>query len=334
MVSRRAVLPLLPLLLLAVLLLAGCGGTRTVTAPPLTHQQTRCVPKEGEGVMGRCTPHAPALGFSKPLFLSGGGVIPDVSEFQNEPDWVAARAHIVAAIVRVQDNLYFDRKLGYNVAALTRLKIPYAAYAFLRPGNCAGQADLAASRLASYGARHIILIGDGEVPLNAGCIGQFAAEAERVEGRISVDYSSSGPYPGGARPGDMEWDAAYGGAPGCFLCNGRRVAWQHTDGVIGAFPRSTPGIGAGDVSRDEGLAALIGHSTAVVSKSEKRTRLGRHYRARQRIRMALDQHHCRPRSGWHGHASPRSWHTQCGRELAAGQRENQVIANYHREGVY
>jgi hypothetical protein len=292
--------------------------TRTVPAPttaPLEAAPHSCVPNAGHGVMGVCTPARATASQLSPVAptATGGCQVPDVSEFQPHINWREARSHICGVVIRVADGSHHDTVFLRYLREVRELHIWHAVYFFERPwSNCASEADYALS-LIPGGLDSGPLIGDGEVPLPSGCMGAFSREVERKTGLPSPDYSSSGTYPGGARPNDPEWDAAYGSSPGCFLCRGHRVAWQHTDGEIGAFPHSIPGIGASDLSRDEGLTSIV----------RKRPVDKRALVARQRtLRRVLVVYGCRRREHNHEHRGPRclKWERegqQVKRELAA-----------------
>jgi len=85
------------------------------------------------------------------------------------------------------------------------------------------------------------------------------------------------------------------------------VAWQFTDGVIGPFPHNTPGVGNGDLSRDEGLAALMGNENALIAR-------------RNVLRKVLVRYGCRRRVRQHQSLGPR-----CRRWFAEGDAINRRI---------
>lgn len=307
---------------LATVALAGCGGSGVpvTTAPrpaPLTSGPQSCTPPEGQGVAGACAKRSLKLA---PRGLHVGGCpIPDVSEYQPSVNWRAAKAHICGVVLRVGDGHYRDRVFGRYLREVRALRIYHAIYIYLRPWypSCAAEADYALAAIPG-GVDSGPLIGDAETALNPGCLGQFGAEVERRTGwRVTVDYSSAGTYPGGARPGDRQWDAAYGPSAGCFFSPCRRVAWQHTDGVIGPDPRCIPGMGCLDVSRDEGLSAIVASKPA--PKPTRRALIQR----RDRLRALILQHQCQYGHG--RHATPHGYRHRCNVWLAHGRQVNREL---------
>jgi hypothetical protein len=290
---------------IVVVCLLGCGGAGTPThsAPAIPRQHpigaaSSCNLPEAQGVMGRCAPvMRTTLVPSQQPRLGTSAVIPDVSEWNGYPCWPCAGPHIVAAVVRVQDNHWADTHFAYNVTHLRGARVRFAVYAFLRPApDCSAEADAALERMRLASATDALLIADAEVPLPYWCVQQFNAAVERRTHRPSVDYTSAGTYYGGPHGKARLWLAAYGPARTCVptwpCVNGQgvSVAWQHTDGEVGPYPRFVAGIGYGDLSRDEGLAALMSPPLPP-SKLELKRRLYYHYQQRSRLRgeLALEE---------------------------------------------
>ena len=316
------------LALIVVILLAavGCGSTPPAPwAPPrqgaVVKAQASCDPAPGAGVMGSCVP--PTFGSNRLTLTLRGPFVPDVSEFQGRPCWSCARPHISGAIVRVADLITGqpDTSFAYNWHALRTLHIWHATYAFVRPGNCSAEADRAVGYVNAQGGFDSgPLIADAEVPLPYFCVTIFLAEVERDTGwHVAVVYTAQGTWPGGAHDGALLWDAAYGPEPGCvWTCH--RVAWQDTDGVFGPYPHSIPGIGSGDISRDEGITRLIHQHPAppLTRRQLKRLRVA--------LRTDLTRHRCRV-SPHHGRGR---YHRLCARWLRAGKQVNHEL---HSKGI-
>lgn len=281
--------------------------------------------------MGSCVPTATLPQLVQPM-VAVGCQIPDVSEFQRRPNWAAAKPHICGAIVRVADNFHNDTELAYNRRELKRLHIWHAYYFFVRPGDCAaeGRRAIALSGPLDSGP----MIADAEVPLSFSCVRDFSIAVEHATGwRVRVTYSASGTWPGGSHEGMLAWDAAYGNSPGCPWEGCHRVAWQHTDGQIGAFPRCIPGIGCDDISRDEGITSIVIHPkpTPAQERTAKRRSLAKHKIEVATLHAEIDRHHCRKGKPWFGHAKPRNWHTRCGKALKAGKSKTATVKRLERE---
>ena len=160
------------------------------------------------------------------------------------------------------------------------------------------------------------LIEDAEVPLSHNCQVEFSRGAAHASGwDIAVDYSSAGTWPGGyVDPGTLQWDAAYGPSPGCFFYPCRRVAWQHTDGEVGPYPRYTPGIGNGDVSRDEGITAIVRSHPKPQPKPNPRPTWERELREANHniavLHALLIKRKCRTVHGKHAYGACPEWARQ------------------------
>lgn len=304
-------------------LITAVTAAAAIAAVVLSSSETThksCNPAPGAGVMGSCAaqnvhPTGPLQGAIRGKFC------PDVSEFQGDPNWAAAKRHgLTCAIVRVNDAITGvpDRSLSYNARELNRLHIWHGYYTFLRPGGCATEARVAYEYITRVGGLTSgPEIADAEVPLNSNCTRSFTGEI-RVLSRwnVGVEYSSTGTNPGGGNPQDKQWDAAYGPSPECFMRPCHRVAWQFTDGQIGPVPHCTAGL-CGDISRDEGLTQI----TRVKPRSHPRPKPGPNpalvklLAERQRTRAHLVHAGCRVRR-------PRR---ACTPLFLHGRRENEAI---------
>lgn len=306
------------LALVAALLLLGCGGSHA--AQPTTSSHTAvlrsgpssCIPASGDGVMGACVPHA----FSaEPPSTVTRCVIPDVSEFQGHPDWRAAKAHICGAIARVADMSSGrpDTSFSYNWAQLRKLHIWHAAYAFVRPGDCAGEGRTAYGWVKAQGGLDSgPLIADAEVPLSFTCVTEFTGAVEAASGwHLCVIYTAQGTWPGGTHDGCSLWDAAYGPVPGCvWTCT--IVAWQFTDGVFGPFPHSTPGIGSGDISENHGITRIV-HRAPCTGKCLRAKRVRElHGHEAKREQLKAQRQHLRHKLRDKGCSSRRHRHERLG----------------------
>jgi GH25 family lysozyme M1 (1,4-beta-N-acetylmuramidase) len=333
-------------------------GTKTIVEhtpeTQLPSGPNSCVPREGEGVPGVCTPLPKNLAPPNPqtpkvvpksgantrsttstpaAFVNvaavASGYVPDVSYFQGHPAWGQAKSHINGAIARVADGHFNDPAFAYNWHELRRLHIWHAAYFFVRPGNCTAEADRAVALVNAQGGFDSgPLIADAEVPLNYGCAAAFVREAKVRTGLPEVIYTAPGTWAGGPHGNALLWVASYGPHPGCvWTC--AHVAWQFTDGLIGPYPHCTPGIGCDDISTDNGITKL-GHKaepSAAQKRVAKRRSLASHRATIVTLHKLIDKHHCRRGQ----HATPRSYHTVCGRWLRNGNTAHAVVRRLERE---
>jgi Glycosyl hydrolases family 25 len=296
--------------LLLVLGVAGCGTSST--HPALRAGPQSCVPKEGAGVVGACAPKVRGLGQKSTLT---GRFVPDVSYYQPHVNWRAAKAWgIRGAIVRVADGHFNDPVFTRYWHELKALGLWHAAYYFLRPYNCAGQADRAVGLVnAAGGLTSGPLITDSEVPLNHNCAQTFVQRVEvDTHWNVSVIYTSPGTWAGGGHGTAVLWVASYGPTPGCVWTCGH-VSWQYTDGIYGPSPRCISGIGCGDVSLDSGLTAITRTSPAPARGPLE---------GRQAVlRRVLIHYGCRARGRKHERLGPR-----CKRWKAEGDRIHAALA--------
>jgi hypothetical protein len=328
--------------ILATLTIVGCGGTTTKTvtkSTPVTQLPSgphSCTPREGEGVPGVCTPLPPSLTPPNPQTpktvpptRARTAYVPDVSYFQGHPSWATAKSHISGAIVRVADGNFNDPAFAYNWHELRRLHIWHATYFFVRPGNCAAEADRAVALVKAQGGFDSgPLIADAEVPLNYGCAAAFVREAKRRTGLPEVIYTAPGTWAGGPHGNALLWVASYGPRPGCvWTCS--HVAWQFTDGLIGPYPHCTPGIGCDDISTDNGITKLgkKPEPTPAQKRAAKRHSLVAHKALIVTLHKLIDKHHCRKGQ----HAMPKSYHTVCGRWVRNGKTAHAVVSRLERE---
>jgi len=305
--------------------LSGCGSSPS-PVPKLLRGPASCIPKEGAGTMGDCTPKPVGLGPVR-VALRGPFVV-DVSYFQGTINWAAARPHISGAIVRVADGNFNDPAFARNWRELKRLHIWHAAYFFLRPGNCAAEADRAVSLIGKLDSGP--LIADAEVPLNYGCAAAFVREAKRRTGLSEVIYTAPGTWPGGPHGGALLWVASYGSSPGCvWTC--AHVSWQYTDGAIGPAPHCTPGIGCDDISTDNGITSIGAKPkpTPKPNHAQLKAELYRDYGLRTKLRTLLTVHRCRT-----GHAKPARYWTACGVWFRHGANTNRAIRALHARGIF
>ncbi len=286
-----------------VFLLGGCGSSSSPYAPKLLRGPASCIPQEGAGTMGDCTPKPVGLGLGPVSVSLRGPFVVDVSYFQGAINWVAARPHISGAIVRVADGNFNDPAFARNWHELRRLHVWHGAYYFLRPGNCTAEADRAVGLVKAQGGFDSgPLIEDAEVPLNAGCAEAFVQRVESDTGLPGVIYTAPGTWPGGGHGHAVLWVASYGPSPGCvWTCS--YVAWQFTDGQIGPSPHCTAGIGCDDVSTDNGITS-IGRTPPKPKPSPchascHRRQLRALYARRNALRTDLTRRRCRVIHGKH-----------------------------------
>ncbi len=323
--------------IIAALLIAGCGSTttRTVTVHAPVKIGTRaCQPAVGAGTMGSCVPHTNGL-TPRGVGVSGC-IIPDVSEFQGRPNWAQAKPRICGAIARVADMSTgrMDSRFAYNWQQLRRLHIWHGVYAFVRPGDCAGEGRQAYAWVKSQGGLDSgPLIADAEVPLGFTCATDFTGAVEAASGwHVCVIYTAQGTWPGGTHGNCKLWDAAYGPSPGCvWTCS--RVAWQYTDGIFGPFPHSVPGVGSSDLSANSGLTSI--KRAPACNRACERAHLVRELHGREALhRHLVAQHgHLAHKLRRYGCSARRHAHqrlgVRCTGWFAAGDR---VVAHSAYEG--
>lgn len=242
---------------LMIIVLASCGGsTRTINhtvTVVATNTAVSCNPAPNQGHMGVCTPRTQTLG---PLPTLSGSFIPDVYELNGCKNWAGSKGHIAGGIVKAFE-FRTDHCLAQNWASLTRAKIWHAAYDFLRPGSCTGEADAYVSAVRHVGGFNSgPAIGDAEVALPAGFVACWVARIKHdTDQHTVIIYTAPGTWPGGGNPGADLWVATYGPVPGCvWTCT--HIAWQFTDGTHGPLPHSTL-IGTGDISINNGITKIL-----------------------------------------------------------------------------
>jgi hypothetical protein len=248
---------LLPLL--ALVALAGCGSAAKKATPVTGPSSTRCT----LGVMGGCVPH-PALLRALPKL--SGTLIPDVSEYQGCALHSEAIIRVYEAGTRREDS-----KALCHAQELHRLHAWAAAYAFLRPGDCASEARTTVAIVRSLPVEVQAIVADAEVPLNSGCVSSFMATV-RSSDYPAVEYTCPGC---GVEHVEPIWVAAYPYRPA-----GRWVAHQFSS----AF--NCRGV-SGDCSIDEGILSIY-----KVKPKPKPPSHAALLKLRGELRADLRRHHC------------------------------------------
>jgi hypothetical protein len=247
---------------LAAVLVAGCGATHTITAPPPASSPKAPAPAIVQPAAG-CPVGQSFMGCSTTLTRSlsagvrpPGKYFPDVSSFQGSPNWTLAKGSIAGAAAKLGEGAtIFDASATYNFAQLQRLGIPHLAYWFVRGSGCAAEGDAIKAAVSRVGGVRLLVL-DEEVPGISGyaaCLNPYVVSAT---GQNAVVYRSSGNDFDDSAPALSCWVAAYGPSVTPTCSSRRVVAWQFTDGRFG-FPLFIPGVGQGDVSVDHGLLALV-----------------------------------------------------------------------------
>lgn len=268
--------------------IAGCGASPSRS--PST--SSPCNPAPGNGVMGICIPHRVGGSLNAPR----GALLPDVSEYQGCPRWQEGIPGVTFRVYEAGTGLQ-DRSAACNARRLRQIGAWDAAYAFLRPGSCTGQADRTVAILRAVGGISGPVVADAEVPLPAGFVACFDARVARDMGNdAQVDYSAPGTWPGGS-PTRPVWVATYGPAPGCVggVCS--HVAWQFSEDF------NCHGL-VGDCSLDTGITAIRQH---VLNR--------RLLAERELLRADLIRHRCRV-APYHGRGR---YHRVCARWLKRGR---------------
>jgi hypothetical protein len=243
----------------AALMLAACGGHHKPGGHKLAATSGPC--PVGHAHMG-CANAPPSLLVPHALKFTSGPRFPDVSNWQGHPNWSAAKPYIVGAAIKAGEATFRDSDFAWNVSQLTKLSIPWVAYWFVRPIDCASQAVAIVGALRAVGGPDLKrIVYDIEVPGLAGyaaCLDKLVAPALGVHGVI---YTSPGTWSGGDTAGLDLWVASYGNVLPClFTCNvavaGKQsiIAWQNTDGQYGQI-YNIPGLGKTDVSINYGLVS-------------------------------------------------------------------------------
>lgn len=264
------------LTLLAMLVLAGCGGSSTTTVTTSTARMDDGSSAVGFAqaspaqVAGQCPHQNPngtdggSMGCSIPPPQPGarllhasaprGSLFPDVSSWQGTVNWAAViaweRAHGYkpAAIFKMGE--YVVDPFAYrNAVVLGQLHAFRAGYWFVRNTGCAHEGAQIVAEARQLAIAVVEL--DVEVPEARGYDACLTPIVRRA-GFIVNTYTSPGSWPGGAA-GNATWIAAFGPAfaPGSPW-GGKVIAWQFTDGRFGPVV-PIPGIGTDDVNVDYGL---------------------------------------------------------------------------------
>lgn len=254
---------MLVVLVLAALIVAGCGGGSHKTpttvlskaVPPA--QLAKACPPSG-GSMG-CSIAPPPAGFKLPaLSVPVGCKIPDQYEGNTGINYFAAKPHICGAIVKAgESSTHVDSAYTSRLATLRQLHIWHAPYWFVRGGSCTAEgAKLIAVLRANGGLDSGPVILDMEVPSAVGMAPCLTSQIEAAFHRVPVIYTAPGTWPGGSSGGLPAWVAAYGPshAP-CVPWTCKPVAWQFADGSFARY--FIAGIGYGDVSVDYGITKLV-----------------------------------------------------------------------------
>lgn len=183
------------------------------------------------------------------------GLIPDVSNWQGTSvDWKSAAAcGIAGGIFKGGEGTGVDWTAATNNSALRSLHLWHAMYWYIRAVGCQAEADAISREAHTLGV--VVVVNDLESPSDNAGYGACLPPLEKKAGLVPVDYTSPGTWSGGdggfgAVP---EWQAEYG--PVLHPLWTPVVAWQCTDGHYGCVTY-IPGIGYGDVSKDQGITKL------------------------------------------------------------------------------
>jgi predicted small lipoprotein YifL len=336
--SRRLAAPCAALLA-AVLLLAACGSKpkpKPVKLPPsVVHACPDAT--HGKGAMGEC---APATAQVKSTIVhaasvSGQGITwPDLSNNDPTYNMAAIRRHGHPAVVlKVNQGVGFlDGTFYYMAKAAQRAGLAVGGYDFDQEYTAAEAyafvGRLHAAGITRYSARKVPPTLDIEfgVPSRSGVEHQLAVLV-REYGRAQI-YTGGWywlPHFGCWWPrGVPAWLSGYPTASVfCGLSQSLFNQHQFTDhGFNGVF--------FSDMSRWLGSAASFASYTQAVagpSKAQLRASLRLHRERRLALHRLIERHHCRPGQ----HATPRTYHTVCGRWLKHGGQEVAVIHRLERQ---
>jgi hypothetical protein len=204
-----------------------------------------------------------------------------------------------------------DFKAACHAQELRRKHLRGIAYAFLRSNRpCVYEAERTVQIVNSLGGAELI-VGDAETGIREGKVRCFLREVER-RGYPAREYTCPGC--GDEQAGPV-WIASYPTRPA-----GRWIAHQFSSTFLcrGVF---------GDCSVDEGILSIRRHPAPSPSRERaaKRRSLAGHKHLRTVLHGNIERHHCRQ------HATPRSYHTVCGRWLHEGDRAISVIHQLERE---
>lgn len=332
--------------LLTAVLVAACGSQ---AHPPKTVKLSPSVVKacpealHGQGTMGGCAPPEPV----KPKLLlkakasstgSGGITYPDRSN--NDPTYNMAaikRAGHPAIVLKVNQGVGFLDSTFY-----------YAAKAAKRAGVCVGGYDFDQEYTAAEAYTFIARLHAAGIDRSTPCTlpptldveyGAFSASGlehqidilMRTYGRVNI-YTGCWYITGhlGARwfANVSAWISGYPFASACPGIPGSRFSQhQYTD-------HGYDGVGFVDMTEWRGSSAAFKSFTQTGPtpgqiRAAKVRALRKQEALRRELHGDIQRHDCRPGQ----HATPRSYHTVCGRWLREGNAAIAVIARYHREGV-
>lgn len=251
--------------LLAVLLVAGCGGSPHHAKTSVTGSTG----STGRTAAAACPPGQSFMGCAAPLQVGttralgaapAGCKFPDVSSYQGHPNWAAVKAwqlaaHCPAGGVFKLGEYVQDPDASYNAGQLHALGMAAVGYWFVRNTGCAHEA--AQIRAIADALQITVVALDMEVPEASGYAPCLTADIRGGFGpHIDIlIYTGPGTWPGGSSAGLPVWVADYGPSSPPSMFGERPIAWQETDGHFGS-PIDFPGIGDVDGSIDYGLLNL------------------------------------------------------------------------------
>lgn len=256
-----------------LLLISGCGGTKTVTvtrtvpAAPHVSQPQVCPPGNSFAGCAQQTVKQAPPSTTPRLAPISGAEFPDVSDWQGPitpngvdagVNWSAVknweRAHGWPAFgIYKAGEFSVDPDAAHNAAALKALGMGNAFYWFVRNTGCAHEASQILTEYRALKPGSVWL--DIEVPEAHG-YGSCLPPLLKAIPHVGI-YTGPGTWPGGGvAAGTRLWDAAYNFTGPQFdgLWTGTAQAWQFTDGTFAART-DVPGIGFDDVNVDKGLEA-------------------------------------------------------------------------------
>lgn len=269
----------------AALTSVGCGGGPSPSSSPSSQPTTQpCIPPLGAGTVGACTPK-PKVSLAPKQ--TRGALIPDVSGYQGCPNWPRGIPGVIFKVY--EGNWHQDPSAGCNAHRLKQIGAWDAAYTFLRPGSCVGQADTTVAIVKGIGGVSGPLIADAEVPLPPGFVTCFVERLHHDTGNYAqIIYTAPGTWPGGPLARAL-WVATYGSRPGCVAGVCGYSAWQFTD------KGCAYGL-CGDLSVDNGITRF--RQQPPVDKSALKAR-------QKTLRRVLATYGCRRRRHAHIHLGPR-----------------------------
>jgi lysozyme len=191
-------------------------------------------------------------------------VVIDISHYENvSQDFVAtAKAGIVAVVLKATQGIDFvDPTFLLRVAEAKAAGLLVGAYHFLDSNSPAAQVAHFLMVAAEGGVDWLAL--DWEpYPASQASVMQVATVAERVQaatGKWPILYTIR--YMLSVQNRTLSkcplWLAEYGTRPICPPGFTAWKLWQHTDGQVGSFVTSVPGIGSCDRSKFAGTVAQL-----------------------------------------------------------------------------